>query len=327
MLLNELHIYKEVFFSSTEEIELKVKEIPFEIGNGDLVDIHRKKFAHLTFYDIEYEGGYGVLTKGKRIDLSGEVFCVMIKEPLRISSLGSEALVQWLARKTLQKYSLETAIPKVYDIFYMNDSICFSMEFIEGCFPYQFIQNALSPDITFLQILSQVAILCYLLQKDILLDHRDLKANNVYIRKKHIKYQIDTGTEIFSLHCPFQVVLLDFGFACLGTSKRISKINLAGKAMPSIDKCPKIGRDLFHFISSLWSIPSIREKMTGALQKEISSWLLYENIDYSKVLKKYQGSDLAFAITGEKNFEKISLDSISVLRTIHKTFPDVLKTL
>jgi hypothetical protein len=149
----------------------------------------------------------------------------------------------------------------------------------------------------------------------------------VYIRKKHIKYQIDTGTEIFSLHCPFQVVLLDFGFACLGNSKRISKINLAARAMPSIDKCPKIGRDLFHFISSLWSIPSIREKMTGALQKEISSWLLYENIDYSKVLKKYQGSDLAFAITGEKNFEKISLDSISVLRTIHKTFPDVLKTL
>ncbi len=327
MLLNELHIYKEIFFKSTEEIELRVSEVPVEIGDGTLVDARRKKIAHIFFHKKEYEGGYGILTKGIRTDISGQKTCIMIKEPTQSDSLGSEALIQWYARKTLHTYGLETSIPKVYDIFYKNDAICFSMEFIDGCFPYQFIHEALSPDIVFLQILAQVAILCYLLQKDIFLDHRDLKANNIFIRKKISKYEISTETETFRFQCPFQVVLLDFGFACLGNEKRISKINIAQRALPDIDGCPKIGRDLFHFISSLWSIPTIREKMTSTLQKEVQSWLTYNGKDYSIAVQRYKKTDLAFAVTGAQDFRKTALDSISILRTIHEKFPSVLKTL
>ena len=327
MRLDELHIYKDVLFESSEEILLNQKEIPHDRGNGDLVDIYRKKFAHISFYSQEYEGGYGILTKGKRVDLSGNKMTIMIKEPIRLDSLGSEALIQWLSRKTLQKYKLESAIPKVYDIFSRNDVTCFTMEFIDGCFPYKYIEEALSPDIVFLQILSQVAILCYILQLEILLDHRDLKANNLFIRKKISKYDIEIDNYTYCLQCPFQIVMLDFGFACLGNTHRISKINLAGTAMPDMDPCPKVGRDMFHFISSLWAIPSIRNKMTTALQKEVEKWLVYDDIYYSKLMEKHEKPNLIFPITAEKEFRKSSLDSICLLRTIRDKFPEVLKKL
>ncbi len=325
MLLNELHIYKDVYFENTKNLELTFKEVPVDRGNGDLVDIHRKKFAHIKYFDKAYEGGYGILTKGKREDLSGNIHSIMIKEPQQADSLAGEALIQWYARKTLQKYGLEHAIPKVYDIFSKSGCISFAMEFIQGCFPYQYIEDALSPDIVFLQMLSQVAIVCYILQKDILLDHRDLKANNVFIRKKNIKYEVELENHIYRLQCPFEVVFLDFGFACLGNTDKISKINLAGRTMPWNDPCPKIGRDLFHFICSLWSIPTIRNKMTSPLKKEVQEWLFYDGQYYSEWMEKYEQPNLSFAITAEKEFQKTSLDSVSLLKKIHEKFPDVLK--
>ena len=327
MLLNELHIYKDVYFENTKELELTFKEVPVDRGNGDLVDVYRKKFATLQYFNTAYEGGYGLLTKGKRIDICGNEHSIMIKEPQQSESLSSEALIQWYARKTLQTYGLETAIPKVYDIFCKSGCISFTMEFIQGCFPYEYIELSFSPDIIFLQMISQVAILCYLLQKDILLDHRDLKANNVFIRKKHIKYEIELDNQIYRLQCPFQVVFLDFGFACLGNANRISKINLAGTAMPLNDPCPKTGRDMFHFLCSLWSIPSIRNKMTANLKKEIEEWLFYDGQFYSEWMERYEQPNLSFAITAEKEFQKTSLDSKSILKTIHQKFPDVLKSL
>lgn len=327
MDLEEFHIQKRISFDSMESMYLSSKELPFEKVNGDLIDIHRKKFAHLNHYSVAYEGGYGILTKGKRVDCSGNSVSIMIKEPKGSTPLSNEALIQHYARKTLEKYSLETAIPKVYDIFIKDDVVSFTMEFIQGCFPYEFIEKSLSPDIVFLQIISQVAILCFLLQKDIFLDHRDLKANNLFIRKKHIKYELNLGNKIYSLSCPFQVVFLDFGFACLGNKKGISKVNLAQKAMSSLDPCPKFGRDLFHLLTSLWSIPSLRGKMTSSLQKEVDSWLVYEGKDYTKLIEKYKRSDWVYVITGTVDFSYPFLDSISILQTIHEKFPDVLKSL
>lgn len=327
MDLEEFHIHKRISFDSMETMYVHPKELPFEKLNGDLVDVHRKKFANLLHHSIAYEGGYGILTKGKRIDSSGNSLCVMIKEPKGNIALSSEALIQHLARKTLEQYGLESAIPKVYDIFVKEDVVSFTMEFIQGCFPYEFIEKSLSPDIVFLQIIAQVAILCYILQKEILLDHRDLKANNLYIRKRNIKYEINLGHKIYSLTCPFQIIFLDFGFACLGNKKGISKINLAQKAMPTLDPCPKFGRDLFHLLTSLWSIPSLREKMTTVLQDEIDSWLVFEGKDYKKLIEKYKRSDWAYVITGTVDFSYPSLDSKSILQTIHSKFPDVLKSL
>lgn len=327
MNLEDFHIYKTIVFDSLSTIKLNQKELPFEKMNGDLVDIHRKKFATLTSHSIAYEGGYGILTRGKRTDCSGVSLKIMIKEPKTDTSLSNEALIQHLARKTLEKYGLESAIPRVYDIFVKDEVISFTMEFIEGCFPYEFIEKSLSPDIVFLQILAQVAILCFLLQKDIFLDHRDLKANNLYIRKRNIKYELNLGHQIFSLYCPFQVVFLDFGFACLGDENGISKINLAQKAMPDLDPCPKGGRDLFHLITSLWSIPSLRNKMTQNLQKEVDSWLVYDGSDYTKLIQKYKRSDWAYVFTGLPDFAYPSLDSKSILQKIHTKFPDVLKSL
>jgi serine/threonine protein kinase len=326
MNLEEFHIQKIISFDSMKTIQLDRKELPFEKVNGDLVDVHRKKFATITPHSVAYEGGYGVLTKAKRIDSSGNTHSIMIKEPKGSTPLTSEALIQHLARKTLEKYGLESAIPKVYDIFTKDEVVSFTMEFVHGCFPYEFIQKSLSPDIVFLQIIAQVAILCFLLQKDIFLDHRDLKANNLYIRKKNIKYELNLGTQNFSLNCPFQVVLLDFGFACLGDTKGISKLNLAQTAMPSLDPCPKFGRDLFHLLTSLWSIPSLREKMTEPLQKEVDSWLVYDGSDYRKLIQKYNRSDWAYIFTGLPTFTYPILDSKSILQRIHSKFPDVLKS-
>jgi serine/threonine protein kinase len=323
---NEFHIYKKIQFTSNKSIYLSMDEIPKLTGKGELVDCYRKPFAKLIPFSVEYEGGYGTLIKGERIDCSGMKQTIIIKEPKGILHLGSEALIQWYARKALGVYGLETAIPKVFDIFSKQDMVCFTMEFISGCFPYEYLEKSLSPDITFLQIIAQVAILCWILQKEILLDHRDLKANNIYIRKKPIKYEIQMENKIYHLSCGFQVVLLDFGFACLGSKKRMSKINIAENALSPFDPCPKFGRDMFHLLTSLWSIPSIRDKMTESTRKEIDSWLVYESIDYSKLVRKYNHTDWVYVLTGMPGFSYLALDSLSLLETIHKKFPDVLKT-
>ena len=80
------------------------------------------------------------------------------------------------------------------------------------------------------------------------MDHRDLKADNLWIRPIPIDYSITVGGKKWRLRAPFQVVILDFGFACLGNEEGNAIVSLSDGIVPKIDPCPKEGRDLFHLL-------------------------------------------------------------------------------
>ena len=322
--LDELHIFTSISFEKDESVDLSGVILPVEDPNGCLLDSKRNKYAVLTYQSVSFQGGYGYLIKSIR-ETSTSQRVVMVKRPIReYSQLGQEALVQWLVRKTLAQYDMETAVPKVYDIFRRSGHVCFSMEYIRGVFPYEYILKSTTPDRVFFQMLSQLALLCSILQKEIKFDHRDLKTDNVFIRSRPISYSVVVGTTLYTLECPFQLVLMDFGFACLGNMKGITRLNLAKDILPQHDPCPKTGRDLFHCIASFWTDPILRDKMSIGTQTEVDTWFLSGKRDYSKLIKKFSTIDWIYVLTAAADFKHEPLDAETLLSRIARLHPSIL---
>jgi serine/threonine protein kinase len=322
--LDELHIFITVSFDKEETVDLSGAILPTEDPNGCLIDSKREKYATLTYQSVAFQGGYGYLIKSLRETVESQQ-AVMVKRPIReYSQLGQEALVQWFVRKSLIPYGLQTAIPKVYDIFRRSGKVCFSMEYIRGVFPYEYILKSSQPDHVFFQIMAQLALLCGILQRDIRFDHRDLKADNIFIRAKPVKYSVSFGTKLYTLECPFQLVIMDFGFACLGNIKGITQINLAKDILPQLDPCPKTGRDLFHCIASFWINPLLRDKMSMETRAEVDSWFILDKRDYSKVVKKFANTEWVYILTAAPDFKHGRLDTDVLLSRIALLYPTVL---
>jgi serine/threonine protein kinase len=327
MNLNSLHIYTSLSFENDTSLQLPLTLFPQEHLSGHLKDSSGVTFAFLTYTNLHFEGGYGLLHRVNRKDIRTELMrSAIVKVPKQGTYLGGEALVQWLAWNTLKRYGMESATPEVYDIFVRGrKEVCFCMEYIKGHFPYSLLAVTPNPDLVFFQILAQLCILLGILERDICLDHRDLKANNIYIRERPCQYSVDLSGSRWSISCPFQVVLLDYGFACLGNDKKRSRINLSPENFPNSDPCPKQGRDLFNLVTSFWSIPSIRQRMSAANQKEIDTWLHQQKKDYSRLAKTTDEQRIFTVITGEDSFRYPFLEPATLLLRIHQKYPDVVQ--
>jgi len=303
-LSKQFHIYQRISFDSLTH--LKLRNIPSEALNGKIYDISGRSFATLLYYTVLFEGGHGILTKAL-----WNTKPAIVKKPKYSVDLGNEALCQWLARETLKGYGVETAIPEVYGIFHnLQKQTCFSMEYISGCFPHKLLQETTNKDECFLQILSQVCVILYLLEKDINLDHRDLKLNNLYIRPRPVSYSLRIEERTFTIESPFQVCLLDFGFACLG-----SRINLSPENFSDKDPCPKEGRDLFHLLVSFWSIETLRRLLSEDLQKRVDGWL---SPQFTHMAKKFNDIHWTYLVTSEKQFTHVGLTPAALLLKIHE---------
>jgi serine/threonine protein kinase len=314
-----LHINHTVSLSN---IRIPIDKFPTEDGAGNLfVEKSTVAIARLIYGKKMFEGGYGNVYICKRLE-DGKSTNVMVKKAKNGQiNLGEEGTLQWIARNTLKNHSLESAIPEVYDIFISGKSLSFSMELIEGDFPYVYLAKVENPDEFFFQILAQVSVLLYFLEIDIFLDHRDLKANNLYIRERPVDYKVTIEGVTYHIKAPFQVLLLDFGFACIGDESGKTKINIADGIFPLSDPCPKEGRDLFHLITSFWSIPSIRERMSEATQKEVDGWLRKDTKDFSKLARKLTQTDWVYIVTGDPKFKYPKLKPLTILKVISGSKP------
>lgn len=310
--LSSLYIYDSVSLSN---INISIDKFPKEDLAGNLV-LNKVKIATIKYGKKMFEGGYGNIYLCKRIQ-NEKSKSIMVKKGKSVdANLSSEAILQWIARKSLEPYGLETAIPEVFDIFLSGVNVAFSMELIDGDFPYIYIAKTPNPDMFFLQVLAQVSIILYFLENDIFLDHRDLKANNLYIRNIPVVYKVKIDGIQYTLTSPFQVLLLDFGFACIGDESGITKINIADGTFPMSDPCPKEGRDLFHLITSFWSIPSIRDSMKPETQIEIDGWLHKGTKDFSKLTRKLNQTDWVYLVTSDPKFAYPKLKPASILQRL-----------
>jgi len=242
--------------------------IPKELIAGTLISATGATRCRLEYKEAVNHGSYGYIQRVLRDGVS----CVC-KRPLRSGeSFASEAIIQLLAGRTLELKGIYSAVPKVLDIYRYVRETRFTMEFIGGRSALEEIFESPDPDTTLLQILAQTCLLLAILEETIHLDHRDLKMTNLWIRKAAVDYRVSIGGSIWKIAAPFQVVILDFGFACIGDGFGKTIVNL-GDVIPDMDPCPKDGRDLYQCIMSLLSVEKVKQRLTAETRAMLQSWV------------------------------------------------------
>jgi len=251
---------------------------------GIVKDAEGKHLFKLIPHASLGKGTFGFIDAFYKEFESGERKLIAIKRPKTGSvDLFLEALIQWKTHEDLIPYGLSGSVPKVYDIFFHrpSSSVWFTMDsfdpvlFSVWCSSHIPKQTSLFP-----YILLQIALLLEVFEEALRLDHRDLKVNNILIVKESFSINIRWNHSDKTIIFPFRVVFIDFGFACIGKEVDVRD------GLPSLDTCPKMGRDFFHILVSLWTIPSIRE----ALESQWGAWVrerIYSASGSSKIKDAY----------------------------------------
>jgi serine/threonine protein kinase len=181
-----------------------------------------------------------------------------------------EAAVLTLAYMAVKK-KLPGTVPQVYEIFCKKNtdnslkSLCIAMEYIKGDTLLTYLRKVLirdgNNDTIYIDIIKQLSQIIDILQKVLRMNHRDIKVNNILLR-----------------HDSKQVVLIDYGFACIANgvqepAAEFSKIQ-AGSFFGSRHACFKKGRDICQFLYSLHCYFPFEKYVSKRLYNLIHKWLL-----------------------------------------------------
>ena len=279
--------------------------------------------CRIQYSHILNRGGYGKILLANRTDLSG-VSQVCVKAPHVSSfSLSAEAIIQCMASNALMTTGIIGAVPTVFDIFQYAGETRFSMSYVKGISCIEHITESSRPETALLEILIQISILLGFLEETIHLDHRDLKADNIWIRPEPVDYSVMLSGKVWKCKAAFQVVLLDFGFSCLGGADGVAVVSLSDGILPRVDPCPKEGRDLFQLISSIWSLPQIRARMNAKLVADIEVLLSYKNKPYINLVQKTLDTNWVYLLVSDLEFKHPPLHPVSLLQMIRIKYPQV----
>jgi serine/threonine protein kinase len=284
--------------------------------------------ANLYLKQVVNGGSFGEIRLATRTHVDqSEKIDVYVKSPrLDAMNLQTEALLQFCAHKCLLHHSIPWAVPRVYDIFRYQNKIHFSMSVMEGVFLDRWFKDSKQPDTDFFILMAQLSIFLCLLHQCIGLDHRDLKADNLLISSQPCRLQFKYGARTFTLECPFQVHILDFGFACLGQGNADPSstfVNLGDGVLPSIDPCPKEGRDLFQFLLSLLCVKAIRSALSSSCMKSVESWTGTKYLSMAQ--KMSEDTSWIYLLTSSPEFQSPKSTPYSVLRDIVLLAPELFQ--
>lgn len=312
-----------------EGFHLPIRALPRQLITGEIVPHGSVAAARcsLRYKEMISEGRNGEIWRAERKGPGGPATTVVMKRPKNSEySLTAEALIQWRASEALKAVGILGAVPQVLDIFQYAGETRFSMDYIDGVSAVQALLESAQPDTMWLQILAQAALLLGYLEEVIQLDHRDLKADNIWIRRSTpVSYSLKVGGTVWALTTPFQVVLLDFGFACLGDSEGKATVSLSDGVVPKIDVCPKEGRDLFQFIASMWSIPAVRERAGKEVVADMTELLSYRGASYMDIVKRgATHPHWIYWAVSEPRFRHPPLHPLNLLHMLtHEWYPTV----
>ena len=277
-----------------KNISIPIELIPRERITGEILEAGGARRCVLEYLKVVNQGTYGIIQKVRRGSDT-----LVVKRPTAAAtkdSLLAEAVVQWIAGNVLAGQGVRGAVPEVADIFMHGSEARFAMEYIDGKSALETIYNSADPDRTFIECLSQVCLILSILEDKIFLDHRDLKMTNLWIRRRPVSYSYG-GVH---LDAAFQVVVLDFGFACLGNGEGATMVNL-GDVIPDIDPCPKDGRDLYQCIMSLWSVEQVRSRLSASMQTEVKTWIAVKG-GGARIADSSSSLEWAYMLTSHPKF-------------------------
>jgi serine/threonine protein kinase len=244
-----------------------------------------------------------------------------------------EAVMQWLCHKTLSEIHLGHHCPRVYDVFTRADHVWFSMEPIYNApilqawlqdLPYWKTPHPAN-GIAILQIVSQIAMCCAVLQSHLGFNHRDLKLDNILVKLDAVRehtFRHVTGLEIHLKPSP-TAVLVDFGFACFGEGKH-PWIQSGQDALSQMDTCPRTGRDVFMLLVFLLWEQDVRASLVPEhLDFFMESLKLTQSRFQSLMKLSYNPISWIYNLITEKDFSCPALDSWTWLQSCVTKFPEV----
>ena len=251
------------------------------------------------------EGTYGKIYRSSRMIVSKqpsgtfsvleEAMEVIVKQTMAdnvvmsasdILAHTSEGLLHILAWNVMQKTATPWSIPQPYEVFGEYDeqkkgwlSMYLSMSYVRGRTLYTIFYKQWKKDTPvengkmLLEILAQAAYILYHLQKVLRLNHRDTKVNNILIRPRSEPFPMELSGHVCM--SSYEVVLIDFGFACVGCPPPREPITVfqAGSWFNLGEMCCKAGRDLAQLLFCIHCYFPLDTYLTPELYKEIRSWM------------------------------------------------------
>lgn len=265
--------------------------------------------THVGWYEEEMyrEGSYGKIYKAHRMvvkrrpdglfDVTESPTEVIIKktEPPPGSSVlpaedvnahTSEALLHVLAWQTMQKTATPWAIPHPYEVFgdhspaapgWRSMSLC--MSYVKGRTLYSFLRKhwhhgtkEANAQMLF-ELLGQIAYILHHLQRRLRLNHRDVKVNNILVRRRAEPIEIELDGHM--LVTQYEVTLIDFGFACVGCPPpRVpNTVFQAGSWFPLGELCCKEGRDIAQLLYCIHCYFPLEEFLPTAIATTLRNWM------------------------------------------------------
>ena len=264
--------------------------------------LHDGSYVGWQIGELYREGTYGKIYKAHRMVVkrrkdtlfdvieSPEEVIVKSTEPTDgatvltledVTAHTSEALLHILAWQTMMKTATPWAIPRPYEVFGDKGptgwkSMSFCMSYVNGRILHTFIQKYW--DLTtktensrlFLEILGQVAYILHHLQHTLRLNHRDVKINNIMIRRAPQPIALTLGDAVIVTE--YEITVIDFGFACVGNQELTTEFQ-AGSWFPMGDLCCKAGRDLAQLIYCIHCYFPIEKYLTPTIAAAVRQWM------------------------------------------------------
>jgi serine/threonine protein kinase len=218
-------------------------------------------------------GQFGYIDVGI-YELYGKKKEVYIKRPIVSQNLTYEACIQKLVHESLASIGFPLGSPPVIDIFALNGSVCFAMEPIQGASTLNhYLDTVADITVVLIDCLLQLCGMLSHIGSHLGINHRDLKPSNFLIVEHEPRMKrFAIETESIMIASRHSLTMIDFGFACLGSSseERITHLSLSDVYPPG-DLCPKEGRDLFLFLGLLYL--DYHAKLPPTLCGLFESWL------------------------------------------------------
>lgn len=297
--LEEIGIERNITIPEIPGIDLSLLPI-YDLKQKLLFTHHHTNRASLHLESELDHGSYGNITLARRNEMQ-----ILLKQP-RMSEMNllQEAVLQHLAYKTMEHVGAGWAVPKVYDVFRKGDQVWFSMERITGIRVSDWFERSKTPDLDTLHLLAQMSLILGTLELYLNLDHRDLKISNCILKAQTCKIHIPLFDTVWTLESPFTVVVLDFGFACLGSEALRGKpwVNLGDGVLPPMDPCPKEGRDLFHLLVSLFGVSSFRDRISKRLHDKLDGWLAVGKKSYGPMARRWSTENWSYLVSSQPTF-------------------------
>ena len=228
----------------------------------------------IYFLNTIAQGAFGFIDRAQYIEHTetGSVHArnLYVKRPIRHGTkLLYEAAVQHLVSELLIRHGWHQHVPIVRAIFRLPDqSVGFAMDAMEHAVTLDTYLNELSDQEFVLVVQECILQLCgmlWLLHHSLGMNHRDVKPSNLMIRQGIYHRVIQVEQELLEYTFHYSVIMIDFGFSCVG-----SEISLSSVYSPH-DPCPKEGRDLYLFLAFLYI--DYHKRLPARLRGLFESWL------------------------------------------------------